>query len=668
MSFNSANLFSVEEARNTYAFVVPEFQRGYAWNRDQWLALWDDVEGTAARPDAQHYGGTIMLAERGVDSEDVDLVDGQQRMTSISLMLAALGADGIPIIFRNNEPLQTYYNYHALNQKSLGPSLKQHASYYAKNIADAAAFFAERAAALADDDARQRLVAVLQHRFKLFVLGVHKDFDIHVAFETINNRGKPLSTLEKLKNRLLYLVSNADNLQQVAAASAEVHRCWKQIYQCLGAGAELLADDELLRAHALGWFRNEKHEHWLQNQLFEEEFSSRKPTDVDNILAYVRSLEVAAASWYLLHTPSALPPRLEQRLLWLQRTASSTSKPLLLWALIRLSGQYPELLQTPKRQNAWVEPFTRLVHQAERFSVLVLLVNDRQSNIGQADMNNAAYALAHPGQPVNTTNSKIVPPEDATGAVVYMADFLTAAVYNVRDIDLLEEEEATPRDKYLDPRFHRAGRFDEAAVSSVVAARFRRSSGYYKWHLSKLVIYAWEEKLRGERGLPEKKSWEKFGWDGSVEHIFPQKPVARWQEAILVKGKGKDKIQSAVANSLGNLLLLSVPHNSDVSNGPYIGARGEKNKREHYRSGSYSEAQVAEVCNKWTVVQIAARGIAMMRHAQRTWDFEVVSDDEPLITWLPLLFGEASDLLSGGRAGVAITNQALAPWVKKFSA
>ncbi|REM96353.1 DUF262 domain-containing protein, partial [Mycobacterium tuberculosis] len=52
MSFNSANLFSVEEARNTYAFVVPEFQRGYAWNRDQWLALWDDVEGTAARPDA----------------------------------------------------------------------------------------------------------------------------------------------------------------------------------------------------------------------------------------------------------------------------------------------------------------------------------------------------------------------------------------------------------------------------------------------------------------------------------------------------------------------------------------------------------------------------------------------------------------------------------------
>jgi len=244
MSFNSANLFSVEEARNTYAFVVPEFQRGYAWNRDQWLALWDDVEGTAARPDAQHYGGTIMLAERGVDSEDVDLVDGQQRMTSISLMLAALGADGIPIIFRNNEPLQTYYNYHALNQKSLGPSLKQHASYYAKNIADAAAFFAERAAALADDDARQRLVAVLQHRFKLFVLGVHKDFDIHVAFETINNRGKPLSTLEKLKNRLLYLVSNADNLQQVAArytvagsrftsALAPVLNCWRMTSCCV---------------------------------------------------------------------------------------------------------------------------------------------------------------------------------------------------------------------------------------------------------------------------------------------------------------------------------------------------------------------------------------------------------------------------------------------------
>lgn len=97
MSFNSANLFTVEEVRSNFTFVVPEFQRGYAWNEEQWQALWDDVVSTAERSGSHHYGGSIMLSNAEPGGTLVELIDGQQRMTSIALMLAALGAQGFPI-------------------------------------------------------------------------------------------------------------------------------------------------------------------------------------------------------------------------------------------------------------------------------------------------------------------------------------------------------------------------------------------------------------------------------------------------------------------------------------------------------------------------------------------------------------------------------------------
>lgn len=39
MGFSSASLFSVRQVVTSLSFVIPEFQRGYAWNKEQWLAL-----------------------------------------------------------------------------------------------------------------------------------------------------------------------------------------------------------------------------------------------------------------------------------------------------------------------------------------------------------------------------------------------------------------------------------------------------------------------------------------------------------------------------------------------------------------------------------------------------------------------------------------------------
>ena len=666
MAFSSANLLSVDEVIRNHSFIVPEFQRGYAWGREQWQALWDDVGNLGARENVQHYGGTLMVSQTGSDGRTVELVDGQQRMTSISLMLAALGAKGFPITFRDNEALQTYFNYFALGHQHLGPSLSTRHSYYARNIRSASEYFSSEAQKLTDE--RRDVVAkVLLQRFKLFVLAIRPEFNVHVAFETINNRGRPLSTLEKLKNRLIYLASNANDQITGQNAAEEIHRCWKQVYASLGAGKVLLDDDEFLRAHSVGWFRHERKSEWLSSKLFDDKFCAHGDTTPNEIIAYVHSLNLAAACWHLINQADKLPQALARQLAALEKAPSASSKPLLLWALIRLAQDYPKLIEAPEQSAVWAHPLAALARQAERFGVLVMLANARASNVGLSDINRSAYSLAHPGEPIYQRNQTTVPPNGAKDAVEFAAAHLGFLVYNG---EATEEEEEDEDIVYIDPRFPWPGFFSPRNVQKVAADRLRRDTGFYKWQFGKLIVYTWEDRLRGHAGRPEKKPWDKFAWDESVEHIYPQTPHKAWQASIDLDGRSAGASRSAITNSLGNLLLLSRSRNATVSNEPFLAVDKLLGKQARYKNGSYSEMQVADLCKKWTVLQIAARGIAMFRHAEECWDFELVSRSDKLLDWLPLLFGDQASKVQQGAFsnGSAITNAKLGAWVEKFEA
>jgi len=158
------------------------------------------------------------------------------------------------------------------------------------------------------------------------------------------------------------------------------------------------------------------------------------------------------------------------------------------------------------------------------------------------------------------------------------------------------------------------------------------------WSFGKLVMMAWEECLRGSRGKQEKKPWERFHWTDSVEHIYPQTPNEHWQQAIITKGRNNDRASAAIAGSLGNL-LLSGPLNAVNSNHAYQAVGNTQGKRSRYASGSYSEIHVSTLCERWTVVEIAARGIAMLQNAQHRWGFELLPADAKEVDWLSYLFG-----------------------------
>jgi hypothetical protein len=660
MAFDNATLSTVADIRRTYRMVVPEYQRGYAWGPEQWRALWDDAVNLEQRNDREHYAGTMMVSvinDGAGGLATAELIDGQQRWTSMALMLSALGDEAYPVQYRDNESLQTYFDYHALGQQHLGPRLAEFESYYTRNLGAAAQYFRQRASDLSQET-RTTLTNTLLQRFKIFVLGIRPSFDIHVAFEAINNRGKPLSTLEKLKNRLIFLAANASDGAAGGAANSEIHRCWKGVYKWLGQGRELLDDDDFLRAHALGWFRHQRKADWLTSQLFDNEFDTKAEVAPDKIVQYVRSLERAALWWYRLHEPNSLPGEpVGMQLVKLQRTPWASSKPLLLWALLQIADQIPGLDANPISNLMWCNVFKHLAFQTERFGVLVLLANAMQANVGQSDMNLLAHSLARSSESFRRQNAERDLPSLGLAAVQHAGRYVQALVSN-------RQQET---DNFRDPEFGWPGYFEPSRVSIVVADRLRKQNGFYQWRLGKLMIYLWEEHLRG-KGLPEKKSWESISWDESVEHIYPQNPHPAWSKDVSFDGRTSASLRGAVTNSLGNLLLLSGPRNAGVSNHPYQSEEKLPGKHERYAQGSYSEVQVAMLCKQWTVVQIAARGIAMWRHAQRNWEFEVVADNARLIEWFPLLFGDQSEKILAGAAsgGQPIDGRTLQPWVQKF--
>ncbi len=82
-------IFQLLSESNTQ-FVVPKYQRNYVWQKDAWTALFDDIS-----ENRDHFLGNFVLVELGQEDEKgspkkFEVIDGQQRVTSISLLLLAI--------------------------------------------------------------------------------------------------------------------------------------------------------------------------------------------------------------------------------------------------------------------------------------------------------------------------------------------------------------------------------------------------------------------------------------------------------------------------------------------------------------------------------------------------------------------------------------------------
>jgi uncharacterized protein with ParB-like and HNH nuclease domain len=88
---NNANKYLLSEIfapDNKTKYIIPKFQREYIWNKDNWEELLNDV----LESDGNHFIGSIICINKGTDTfnPELELIDGQQRLTTISLVFSAI--------------------------------------------------------------------------------------------------------------------------------------------------------------------------------------------------------------------------------------------------------------------------------------------------------------------------------------------------------------------------------------------------------------------------------------------------------------------------------------------------------------------------------------------------------------------------------------------------
>lgn len=203
-------------------FYIPNYQRDYAWGSEQFNDLWEDlkenvgvVKEKGLSDESGHFLGTIVIAPHGYNA--YDLIDGQQRMTTIFMLLYALLArssknriyaeadDGkqtkrLQVIEKNQDFFTKLLGY-AGSSHIPAELQKQAHTKGQKNLCEVFN------AILSNVNLPQDEINLYIDTLLAMQLIVFKESNAGQAirtFQSVNDRGVPLKTFDKLKSLLIY--------------------------------------------------------------------------------------------------------------------------------------------------------------------------------------------------------------------------------------------------------------------------------------------------------------------------------------------------------------------------------------------------------------------------------------------------------------------------------
>lgn len=228
---NNANKYSIAEIFNVDSrikYVIPKFQREYTWNKDNWEELINDI----TESEGSHFIGSIICIknpESDTYSPELELIDGQQRLTTISLLFCSMYKLLKEKMPNDNED----YSYHLTSLKGKivnrsGGDIKLELSRQNNNFNDYKSVldeigvkdFSERPnnrgnrriykcfryfLARLDDRGSGEILELLEKISNTLLVKIEVDShsDAFMLFESLNNRGIPLSAIDLIKNKIL---------------------------------------------------------------------------------------------------------------------------------------------------------------------------------------------------------------------------------------------------------------------------------------------------------------------------------------------------------------------------------------------------------------------------------------------------------------------------------
>jgi hypothetical protein len=227
-----SQLFDIEAG---VVYVIPRYQREYIWGKNQWESLFDDV----LENNLGYFLGSIICINQSTDVLSVqrlELVDGQQRLTTLSLLFAAIyhvlknhetelddeqrvemiNLKRKLVLKKDDDQIRVIPQIQNNNQNDYKALLAKidvigacDVPAYAGNrkICRAYRYFQVRIKEMTDDQDK-RLGTIMDFLYtinhaSMVKIEVASHADAYTLFESLNNRGMPLTAIDLIKNKLL---------------------------------------------------------------------------------------------------------------------------------------------------------------------------------------------------------------------------------------------------------------------------------------------------------------------------------------------------------------------------------------------------------------------------------------------------------------------------------
>lgn len=584
-----SQLFDIEAG---VVYAIPRYQREYTWSKSQWETLFDDVQEN----DPGYFLGSIICINQTTDTlavQKLEVVDGQQRLTTLSLLFAALyqsfkhhekdlddeqrgellnlkrklvlkkGDDQlrvIPQIQNNNQN-----DYRAV-LSDVGVISPFDTPAYAGNrkIFRAFRYFQSRIEEMVDGK-NDRLASIMAFLDKvsqacLVKIEVASHADAYTLFESLNNRGMPLTAVDLIKNKLLARLETTE-----PGKVDHYFDVWNKLLGYLGDDYSI---QERFFRHYYNAFKD------ALNVPFRKDDDKKKDP-----------LGPVATRSNLIQIYEKL----------INQDAQSHLQD------IRAAGQLYALMLSRNTDEAWaalekpLKDLDRIQGAPSYLLMLFLLVRREALNLNISQLSRIAQLLVCFFVRRNLTDTP--PTRDLTRLFM-------ASIDKVADLSG-DAVVATIRDELL-----AVSASDETFRSKLEGAIYEENAGVTRFVLCALA----EQSMTKETWVDLWKYEGKlFVW--TIEHIFPQGDnIPESWVTMIAEGDAKKAkaIQETHVHKLGNLTISGF--NSALGNKSFKDKRDRtdsKGREVGYKNGLKLNAELA-TAEAWSVKQIDARTTALV--------------------------------------------------------
>lgn len=538
---------------NGLRYEVPKFQRDYTWEVEQWDDLWQDIKTLMSNEENEHYMGYLVLQTS--NNKEFQIIDGQQRLTTMSLVILAtlksikdlvdrgidpdnntkrkdsllnsyIGyVDPVTLVSNNklklNRNSEDYYRQHLVLLKDL-PIRNTNTSE--KHMRECFTWYYDRIRK--DFTTGESLAAFIDKivdRLFFTVIEVTDQMNAFKVFETLNARGVQLSSSDLLKN---YLFSVVDEKKPHISEIDELENIWSKVVAKLG---EQRFEDYLR------YFWNSQHKSVGKKQLFKTVRNLVKTReDVFNLL---RELNDCADYFLAIQNP--------QDDYW--RDKPEVQKYLRELKMFQIKQTYSLLLS-----GARFLEYSKLQQLAKVCSV----ISFRYNIIGGLNPNAQ---------------------EDVYNNIAL--EIFKNKSFNIQDFSPI----------YIS---------DNSFENDFASKDFRNTSRNHKivkYILSKIEKYLYRNEIGLENDL------------FTIEHIIPENAPNGWN------GLTYEEIVRSVYK-LGNLTLLEKKLNEEAAQKPYSEKRAIFS-----RSSVELTKAISENYDNWNDDKIASRQKELAKHAKAIW-------------------------------------------------